>query len=148
MLAHVEAANVTLLAFDNDPIWNRDADRTAELLASMRYIPSLIVLGDLNDDVHGLGDPHSDVGSRARVYQRRFPHAAVLDWSGRNIGDECRAAPFNDCRAMSGGHTCMPGPLHRDSERLSRAMLDAATGMATGEPQPPGIHNISPGSAT
>ena len=122
VLAHVDAANVTLLAFDNDPVWNRDADRTAELLTSMQYVPSVIVLGDLNGDSH-----QNDVGNRTRAFRSWFPHATVLDWTGRNIGDGCRAAPFNDCRAVSGGHTCMPGPLYRDAERLSRAMLDAAT---------------------
>ena len=116
IFAYIPLMDISLFLLDNDKTWNNHPSNTIEALKTIEYIPSIIVLGRLNN-----GEIHTVSPLRYTTYAEAYPTSnLIIHHSKLPLGCE---ANFKNCIDSRDGHQCVPGPILRYTEEFARLII-------------------------
>ncbi len=134
----VKSANISVLLISNDLHLNHSPQRseygstrlsdslrmicssalirTEKALRELRFEPSIIILGTINEFPSA-----SHENQRLLFHSKAWPRAFVAPAFGASVGSDCRAEGY-DC-GQGAGHQCFPGPLIRQAEEFAEEVI-------------------------
>lgn len=116
MFVYIPEKDISLFLLDNDKVWNLDTKKTVKALKLLGYEPSIIVLGQLNDELKYVVSP-----LRYSLYAESFNTASIIIHHSKLLLG-CMAE-FQDCIDSRYGHQCVPGPILRYTEEFARLII-------------------------
>lgn len=116
IFAYIPLMDISLFLLDNDKTWNNHPSNTIEALKTIEYIPSIIVLGRLNN-----GEIYTVSPLRYTTYVQAYPTSNFIIYHSKlPLGCE---AEFKNCIDSRDGHQCVPGPILRYTEEFARLII-------------------------